>query len=125
MSFYAGDLYFGEMFPFIDRSTGGTIQGMIRAGYQLLALMDNNTILVPSHGSLGDQHSLREFIQMLETCRARVHTLIAQGLTEDQVIAAEPFADLVPGWGKGFVNADLFALIIYRDLAPQRGGNKR
>ncbi len=122
---YAGDLYFGKMFPFIDRSTGGSIQGMIRAGHQLLALMDNNTILVPSHGPLGDQHSLREFIQMLETCRARVHTLIADGLTEDQAIAAEPLADLAPGWGQGFVNADLFTLIIYRDLAPHHGGNMR
>ena len=118
---YTGDLYFGGMYPVIDRTIGGTVNGMLHALRQMLARIDHQTIVVPSHGPPGNRESVLEFTQMLETCRDRIRALIAMGLTEEQAVAAQPLADLNATWGMGMIPGDLFTLIVYRDLAPQRG----
>ncbi len=116
---YTGDLYFGGMFPVIDRSSGGTVNGMLHACRQLLADMNSLTLVVPSHGPPGNRQSVLEYVQMVETCRARVRALIAQGMTEEEAVAARPLADLEAKWGGGMLSGDMFARIVYRDLQPR------
>jgi glyoxylase-like metal-dependent hydrolase (beta-lactamase superfamily II) len=118
---YTGDLYFGGMYPIIDRTGGGTVNGMLHGLNQILARIDDSTIVIPSHGVLGNRQSVLEFAAMLETCRKRIRALIAQGLNEQQIMTDSSFADLDAQWGHGFINGPLFRRIVYRDLAPQRG----
>ena len=118
---YTGDLYFGEMFPVIDRSSGGTVNGMLHACRQLLARINDQTLVVPSHGPLGNRQSVLDFTAMLETSRARIRALLDLGMTEQEVLAANPLADLDARWGHGFLPTPVFTLIVYRDLAPQPG----
>ena len=58
----------------------------------------------------------REYIAMLEDVQQRIQTLIDQGLTEEQVVAAKPLADLDTTWSWFFVNGDFFTTLVYRDL---------
>ncbi len=51
---------------------------------------------------------------MLVAARAAVAKLIDQGLSLDEIIAAEPLAELDPDWGQGFVKAKAFVTIIYQ-----------
>jgi glyoxylase-like metal-dependent hydrolase (beta-lactamase superfamily II) len=52
---HTGDTYFNGRYPFIDLSTGGTIDGVIAAADRLLELCDTETRIIPSrdarHGS--------------------------------------------------------------------------
>jgi glyoxylase-like metal-dependent hydrolase (beta-lactamase superfamily II) len=121
---YTGDIYFGGMYPIIDRTGGGTVNGMLHALNQILAHIDERTIVIPSHGILGNRTSVREFADMLENCRKRVRALIAQGFSEQQVMEDSSFADLDAQWGHGFISGPLFRRILYRDLAPQGGGRE-
>jgi len=118
---YTGDLYFGRMFPVIDRSSGGTVNGMLHACRQLLASINSRTLVIPSHGPPGNRESVLEFVQMVETCRDRVRALIAAGMTEGEAVAAKPLAVLEAIWGGGMLSGDMFTMIVYRDLQPQRG----
>ena len=51
---------------------------------------------------------------MLETVRMRVASLVANGRTEEQVVAAAPTADLDGAWG---ANSERFVRAVYQSLA--------
>ena len=119
---HTGDIYFGGMYPIIDLAGGGTVNGMLHALNQVLANIDEDTIVVPSHGVVGDRQSVVEFSDMLKNTRKLVRKLIAEGLTELQVMFHPSFAALDAQWGNGFIPGPVFRLIVYRDLASHRSG---
>jgi glyoxylase-like metal-dependent hydrolase (beta-lactamase superfamily II) len=113
---HLGDTWFNGVYPFIDEATGGNIGGMIRASEKSLALADNSTKIIPGHGPLGSKADLQMFHDMLSTVRDKVAALKTAGASEADAIAKKPTADLDAVWGKGFVNGDMFAGIVYRTL---------
>jgi cyclase len=105
------------MYPFIDASTGGHINGMIAGAEQGLKLADSRTKIVPGHGALGDKAALKTFRDMLATVRDRVAKLKKSGQTVEQVVAAKPSADLDATWAKGMMAPDDFVAIVYNTLS--------
>jgi hypothetical protein len=53
---------------------------------------------------------------MLSAVRDKVATLKASGASEQEAVAKKPTADFDAAWGKGFLNGDIFAGIVYRTL---------
>lgn len=113
---HLGDLFFNGIYPFIDASTGGTIDGMIRAADSILKGVDGGTKIVPGHGPLADRAALTRYRDMLVTVRDRVQKLKKAGRTLDEVNAAAPTKDLDPVWGKGFMPPAGFVAIVYNTL---------
>jgi glyoxylase-like metal-dependent hydrolase (beta-lactamase superfamily II) len=113
---HTGDLWFNGMYPLIDLSSGGTINGMIRGVDQILALADERTKIVPGQGPVGDQAALQAYRMMLVTVADRVEKLKAAGETVDAVVAAKPTADLDATWGKGPIQPGTFAALVYDSL---------
>src|SRR5438309_781552 len=83
---------------------------------KLLKMADNNTKIVPGHGPLGDRAALTKYRDMLIAARERVQKLKSSGKSEQEIVAAKPFADLEPAWGKGLFNGDAFVGIVYSTL---------
>jgi glyoxylase-like metal-dependent hydrolase (beta-lactamase superfamily II) len=46
---HAADTFWNGVYPFIDNSTGGSIDGSIRAAESNLAQTTDNTIVIPGH----------------------------------------------------------------------------
>ena len=113
---HLGDLFFNGMYPFIDISTGGSINGMIRAAGMNLKLADASTRIVPGHGPLATREDLTKFQDMMVTVRDRVQKLKKDGRKLEEVVAAEPTKDLDPIWGKGFMQAKDFVGIVFNSL---------
>ncbi len=113
---HLGDLYFNGMYPFIDASTGGNINGMIASANAALGLIDAQTRVIPGHGPLGDKASLGKYRDMLVTVRDRIQKLKSSGQTLEQVVVAKPTKDLDDPWGKGFMQPDFFVTIVYGTL---------
>ncbi|MBK5296890.1 MAG: MBL fold metallo-hydrolase [Vicinamibacteria bacterium] len=113
---HMGDLYFNGMYPFIDATTGGQINGMIESADTALALVDAQTKIIPGHGPLGDKASLGKYRDVLVTVRDRVQKLKSGGQSLEQVVAAKPTKDLDEVWGKGFMQPDFFVTIVYGTL---------
>jgi glyoxylase-like metal-dependent hydrolase (beta-lactamase superfamily II) len=90
--FHAGDTWWNSLYPFIDYSTGGNIDGMIRATERNLAATTASTIIVPGHGRVGDKAQLTEYRDVLVATREKVAAMKKQGKTLDEVIAAKPNA---------------------------------
>jgi cyclase len=113
---HTGDLYFSNGFPFINVSSGGTLDGMIRAADEILRIADADTKVIPGHGALSDRRGVQSFRDMLATARARIARLVKEGKTLEEVIKAAPVADLYAG-GQSFVAPELFVKVVYLDLA--------
>ena len=113
---HMGDTFFNGGYPFIDVSSGGTIHGVIAAADEVLALAGPETKIIPGHGPLAGVDDLSEYRNMLLDVRNRVASLIADGRTRDQVIAAKPTADLDARWGGGFMRPDVFVGIVYDSM---------
>ena len=101
------------MYPFIDASSGGSLDGMIAAADRILDLADDETKIIPGHGPLANKADLITFRDMLATVRTRIRELIEAGKTRDEVVAAHPTADLDATWGKGFLQPDVWVGIVY------------
>jgi cyclase len=113
---HLGDVFFNGMYPFIDASTGGSIGGMIAGSTMALKMAGGRTRIVPGHGPLGDAAALTRYRDMLVTVRDRVQKLKTAGRTVEQVVAANPLADLDATWGQGFLQAKDFLPIVYNTL---------
>jgi glyoxylase-like metal-dependent hydrolase (beta-lactamase superfamily II) len=118
---HGGDTFFNGMYPFIDLSTGGSVNGMIAAADRMLALAGDGTKIIPGHGPLATKADLKAYRDMLATARDRVSALVKAGKTLEQATAAKPLADLDAKWGQGFLKADPFVSILYKDLSRPAG----
>lgn len=122
---HMGDTYFNGMYPFIDVSTGGSIDGIIAAADRVLAMTNDSTKIIPGHGALGNRASLMAYRKTMVDVRNRMSKLIAKRRTLVQIIAARPLADYDEAWGKGFIKPDVFLTLVHssltRALAPRTG----
>ncbi len=113
---HMGDTFFNGMYPFIDASTGGNINGMIGAAERALKMTNATTKIVPGHGPLADRAVLEAYRTMLTTVRDRVRTQKGAGRTLAEVQAAKPSAEFDAVWGKGMMPPDNFVALVYNTL---------
>jgi glyoxylase-like metal-dependent hydrolase (beta-lactamase superfamily II) len=113
---HTGDTYMKDIYPFIDVSSEGSIDGFIASSAAVLARSDVNTKIIPGHGALANKADLQRFHDMLVKVRGNIQTLLEQNKTEDEVVAAKPTAEFDAAWGQGFMNAEQFTRFAYQSL---------
>ena len=113
---HMGDLFFNGMYPFIDASTGGNINGMIAAAQRVLTMANGSTKIVPGHGPLADRAALDSYRNVLATIRDRVRTQKGAGRTLAEVQGAKPSAEFDAAWGKGMIGPNDFIALVYNTL---------
>jgi cyclase len=114
--FHMGDTLFNGIYPFIDVSAGGRIDGMIAAADRVLEVADDGTRLIPGHGPLATKADLQAFRDMLSTVRDRIAKLQAEGKSKEEIVAAKPTADLDETWGGGFMQPDDWVALVYDSM---------
>jgi glyoxylase-like metal-dependent hydrolase (beta-lactamase superfamily II) len=112
-----GDTFTNGRYPNIDFANGGNIKGMIAAADAYLKLVNAKTRIVPGHGPVADRAALAEYRAMLTTARDRTTKLVKDGKSEDEVVAAKPFADLDTKWAPTELAAKNFIRVVYHSLA--------
>ena len=113
---HMGDVGWFGYYPFIDASSGGTIDGFIAGVERGIALAGEGTQVVPGHGPVGDRKALQDFHAMLVAARASVARLKAAGKSLEETIAAKPTAQWDDTLGKGFTKPEQFIAYIYSTL---------
>ena len=117
---HMGDVYFNGLYPFIDTSSGGTIDGVVAACDQVLRIATDRTRIIPGHGPLSNRAELQAYRDMLATVSARVRKLLGEGRTVEEIAAANVTADFDDRWGKGFIKPPRFAEMVAGNLAKGR-----
>lgn len=110
---HMGDTMFNGGYPFIDLSSGGSIDGLLAAHARALELADGQTIIIPGHGAQTDRATLVAYRGMLQQARDRIAALKAQGKTRDEVVAAQPTAEWDATFGTGFIKPAQFIGFVY------------
>ena len=110
---HMGDVFFNGFYPFIDASTGGTIDGVIDASNTALNMVDGRTKVVPGHGPLGSRATLEAYVHTLSSVRDKVRAAKRQGKSLAEVQASRPSAEFDEAWGKGMLSPSDFIAIVY------------
>ena len=111
--FHTGDTFWNRNYPFIDYSTGGGIDGMIRATKRNLTLVTDKTIIIPGHGPVGNKAGLSEYYDMLVAIRSNVSELKKQGKSLAETIAVKPTAAYDAKWGQFLMTPAIFPKLVY------------
>ena len=119
-----GDTFTNGRYPNIDFANGGNIKGMIAATDAYLKLTNARTRIVPGHGPLADKAVLAEYRAMLVTARDRMAKLVKDGKSEDDVVAAKPFADLDAKWAPTELASKNFIRVVYHSLAEKQDSER-
>lgn len=96
--FHMGDTFFNRLYPFIDTSSGGSVEGVIAAADRVLQLAGEGTRIIPGHGPLASRAELRA------------------GRSLAQVLESGPSAEFDAHWGRGFLNPQRFVEMLYQNL---------
>jgi cyclase len=113
---HMGDVYFNYMYPFIDTSSGGTVDGVIAAVDRALALATGKTRIIPGHGPLATKAELQAYRDMLATVSGRIKQMIRDGRKLEDITASKITADFDDKWGKGFIPPHKFVEMIAMGL---------
>ncbi|MCU1273360.1 MAG: fold metallo-hydrolase [Bryobacterales bacterium] len=111
--FHAGDLYFNGMYPFIDYSAGGNIEGMMTDADRMIEAVDRKTKIIPGHGPMSTYDELRAYRDMLADVNERISKLVRAGKTLEEIQADEPTKPHDEKWAKGFLEPADFVRMLY------------
>jgi len=114
---HTGDIYFSGMYPFIDKSSHGSVDGMIKAARHILDIINDDTKVIPGHGPLSNKAELTVYVEMLVSLRAKMSAYISKGKTLEEIKQIGLSKDFDPQWGGGFLSPDKFTQILYEDLS--------
>ena len=112
---HMGDAYFQGKFPYIDISSGGTIDGYIAGIQKAIMISDQNTIIVPGHGNLAKKAELRPYLKMLKILRSRVQAEIKKGKTLKEVVSNSSITAEYKSFS-GWITEERIKTAIYKSL---------
>jgi cyclase len=111
-----GDFYRSIQFPNIDRANGGSLPGLVEALNAVIANAGPNTKIVPGHGPVVDRAAVTAHRDMVVAIRDKVATMVREGKTQEQVVAAKPTADFDAKVQQPGTTGDRFVGQLYAEL---------
>ena len=112
---HAGDVFRTTSFPFIDLSTGGTLDGTIAALGMLVGRAGPETSIVPGHGEVSSRADVMAFRDMIIEVADAVAGMIEAGMNYDEVAEADPTA----AWNDRYGDPERFLRGVYSELGGQ------
>lgn len=115
---HMGDQFFNHRFPFVDVSSGGSVDGFISNVNNILAAVPEDIKIIPGHGPLANKEDLANTINTVTQSAETIRSRLAAGDSVDDIAAGieEDYAE----WASGFINASRWVQIIQADLASQQ-----
>jgi cyclase len=112
----SGDLLFRGLFPFIDLDSGGDVSGYKAAMQQLIDMADDETKFISGHGPVATRADMQQDLNMLIDAEARVKALIDKGMSEEEIVAANPLSIYHDDYNWGFITTERMTRTFIRSL---------
>lgn len=116
---FAGDVLFNGLFPYIDLDNGGSVAGYIAGQKKLIAMADDDTTFVPGHGPLANKADLERNLAALIDSHNRVKALVDEGMSEDDIVAANPLALYHDDYNWSFITTERMTRTLIRSLTSE------
>ena len=112
---HMGDVFFNGRFPYIDLASGGSVNGYVEAVKSALMIVDEETIIIPGHGELGNRDDLKDYLWTIEEMISRVKSAVEEGKTYEDIQNMSLYDDF-QSWGTGFISGEKMVNTIWTDL---------
>lgn len=116
---HMGDTFFNKLYPFIDTSSGGSVEGVIAAADRAIGLAGDGTQIIPGHGPVANKADLKAYRDMLATVATRIREQVKAGKSLAEVMESKPTAEFDAQWGRGFLNAQRFTEMLFKGFMPR------
>jgi glyoxylase-like metal-dependent hydrolase (beta-lactamase superfamily II) len=117
--FHMGDVFVTYGYPYIDMSSGGSINGMIATLDQSLALMNETSIIIPGHGELCKKADVMKYRNRLADIRDKVSAALKKGKKTEDLPGLGITDAYDAEWGKSFIKGKDFVMIVAAGLKPK------
>jgi len=108
-------------FPFIDVSSGGSIDGMIDGVEKAIAQLPADVKVIPGHGPVSSLDDVRTYIKMLKDTRETVRAALKQKKTLDQM-KKDKILDPWKKYSGDFISEDAYLETLYNSLTGSKEG---
>lgn len=109
---HMGDTFFHDRWPYVDLAAGGSVTGMIAALSKAIALIDDDTKVIPGHGPVSNKTAMIKTRKRLLDIVARAKHMRGKGADKAAFLASKPGAAYpqttkgsTPGWPDRFFSA--------------------
>ena len=116
---HSGDVVFFGLYPYIDVSAGGSIDGIIAGVRTILELCDDQTQIIPGHGPLVNRADLEVYLAMLVDVRGAVAGEMEASSDLAAVLAAAPASAYDAEWGQAWLTSDQFVEMVFDSLGEE------
>ncbi len=113
---HLGDMYFQKRYPFIDVSSGGSLDGVINALNHILFIVNFKTIIVPGHGGLSNRDELVEYRNVLQMIRTNIHDAIAAGKTQEEIQSMNIGGSYDEAWGSQWIKVKDLVDVVFNNM---------
>lgn len=114
---HMGDTFFNGRYPFIDTSSGGSIDGAIHAMSMVLDWTTDDTRIIPGHGALATRDDLRRTRDMLMGVRDRVGAAMRAGSSLEDIVAMGVTGQWDADFGGPGAGADRLVAAVHQSLS--------
>lgn len=87
---HVGDDFSDKAYPFIDISSGGTIDGLISSLKTISSRINDETKVVSGHTGISNKTKVNEYANMLTDVRNKTSQMITEGKTLEDIITLQP-----------------------------------
>ena len=87
---HVGDDFTDNSYPFIDISSGGSIDGLISSLETISLVINDETKVVSGHSEISNKTKVNDFTNMLKDVREKVSQMIKDGKSLKEIIASQP-----------------------------------
>ena len=113
---HMGDLFMLQIsFPYVDRDSGGDVRGFVAAADKVLAIANDQTKIIPGHGSVATKADLQAYRNMVAEVISRVGSAMGKG-NELEAIKAMKLTAGYATKSDGFISGDAFVETVYKSL---------
>jgi cyclase len=111
-----GDYFRSTGYPFVDLTNGGSLAGLLAGLGDTIGRAGPRTKIIPGHGPIADRAALIAQRDMVLAVRDRVATLVSQGKSIEEVIAARPTASFDARVPQSEETAERFIRWLYAEV---------
>jgi glyoxylase-like metal-dependent hydrolase (beta-lactamase superfamily II) len=87
---HVGDDFSDKAYPFIDISSGGTVDGLISSLKTISSIIDDETKVVSGHTGISNKTKVNEYANMLTDVRNQISQMITENKSLEDIITLQP-----------------------------------
>lgn len=116
---HLGDHMMTGLFPFVDVTSGGSVEGIIKNHAALIAKLPADVKIIPGHGRLATLDDLKALHKVLTESVEIVRKQVQEG-KDLETIKAAGLPESMKSWGSGFISTPVWIETVYKSLTAAK-----